>query len=103
MAEYIYGWDAVNRKKRYMGKYASVNQRNSGYFKRNSSGDKQTFVDKDAGIKREFVGSNTKEYPFYNEKHGTHTITAESFSEALRIAKSLGYTRADYRKRKRGR
>lgn len=103
MAEYAYDWDSVNQKKRYMGKYSEVNPGGQGYYGRNNAGTIQRFVGAEAGTKREFIGSRTIEYTFYNEAHGTHTITAESYEEALRIAESLGYTRSDYRKRRRGR
>lgn len=103
MAEYAYGWDNVNQKKRYMGKYPEVNPSGQGYYGSNDAGVKRKFVGAEAGTKREFIGSRTTEYTFYNEAHGTHTIAAESYEEALRIAESLGYTRGDYRKRRRGR
>lgn len=83
------------------GKY-SATIRGQGYFGRNVAGNPQFIGNKDAGIKREFVGSNTKEYTFSDVEHGTHTITAESYDEALRIAESMGYTRGDYKKRRRG-
>ena len=100
---YIYGWDSANKKKRYMGKYSSVNPEGQGYFGRNTAGNPQHFEDNTAGTKREFIGSTTKEYTFSDQVHGTHTIAANSYEEALRIAESMGFTRGDYRKRKRGR
>lgn len=103
MAKYIYGWDSANQKKRYMGKYSEANPRGQGYFGKNTAGNPQVIGNADAGVKREFVGSRTQEYTFSDEEHGTHTITAESYDEALRIAESMGYTRGDYKKRRRGR
>ena len=99
---YIYGWDSVNKKKRYMGKYPDANPRGRGYFGRNDAGIKREFTSNDAGIKREFIGSNTEEYTFSDTEHGTHTITAESYKEALRIAKSMGFTESDYKGKRRG-
>ena len=55
------------------------------------------------GTKREFVGSKTKEYTFSDIIHGTHTITAESYTDALRIAESLGYKESDYKSRNKKR
>lgn len=101
MSKYMYGWDSPNQKKRYMGKYSSANPEGSGYFGRNDAGQRQNFVPKDWGTDVGFVGSNTQEYTFSDELHGTHTITAESFPEALRIAESMGFTRGDYKKRGR--
>lgn len=103
MARYMYGWDSTNQKKRYMGKYSEANPRGQGYFGNNEAGNSQSFASKTYGVKREFVGSKTKEYTFSDPEHGTHTITAESYQEALRIAESMGYTRGDYKKRRRGR
>lgn len=103
MAKYIYGWDSVNQKKRYMGKYSEANPIGQGYFGKNEAGQHPDFVPKDWGTAVGFVGSRTQEYTFSNDEHGTHTITAESYDEALRIAKSMGYTRGDYKKRRRGR
>lgn len=102
MAKYIYGWDSINHKKEYKGKYPDANPRGQGYFGRNDAGIKMEFTPNDAGIKREFVGSNTKEYTFSDTEHGTHTIVAESYPEALRIAKSMGFTESDYKNKRRG-
>ena len=96
---YKYGWDSNNKKKVYLGKYPEVNPRGQGYYGVNTAGNKQVFNPKDAGVRREFIGSATKEYTFADRIHGTHTITAESYEEALRIAKSMGYTASDYKKR----
>lgn len=104
MSKYMYGWDSANKKKRYMGKYSSANLEGSGYFGRNDAGQRQNFTPKDWGTAVGFVGSRTQAYTFSDKMHGTHTITAESFEEALRIAESMGFTRGDYRKRgRRGR
>lgn len=85
-------------KRRIGGKYMRVADA-SGYYGNNTAGQKQEFVGASAGVKREFVGARTKEYTFSDTMHGTHTITAESYEDALRIAESLGYTRSDYKKR----
>lgn len=101
---YHYGWDSANKKKTYLGKYSEANPRGQGYFGNNEAGNRLDFVPKDWGVNREFVGSKSREYTFSDTEHGTHTITAESYQEALRIAGSMGYTRGDYRKRRgRGR
>lgn len=93
-------WDSVNKKKVYGGKYSEANTRGQGYFGRNDAGNPQFIGNGAGGIKREFVGSNTKEYTFSDKQHGTHTITASSYEEALRVAESMGYTASDYRKRR---
>ena len=85
-------------KRQIGGKWVRVNDA-TGYFGRNDAGNKREIGQNDAGIKREFVGSKTKEYTFSDTIHGTHTITANSYQEALRIAESMGYTRSDYKKR----
>lgn len=73
-----------------------------GYYGNNTAGNPQEFSPKNYGVKREFIGSDTKEYTFSDRIHGTHTITADSYEEALRIAQSMGYTGSDYRKRPKG-
>ena len=104
MFKYMYGWDSVNRKKRYMGKYPDANPNGSGYFGRNDAGDRQEFVPKDSGEAVGFKGSRSEEYTFSDTIHGTHTFTAISYEDALRQAESMGYTASDYeKKRKRGR
>ena len=99
MAKYMYGWDGVNHKKEYKGKYPDANPRGQGYFGRNDAGNRRYKGGGGEPVKREFIGSKTKEYTFSDTIHGTHTITAQSYEEALRIAESMGYTRGDYRKR----
>ena len=84
-----------------MGKYSDANPRASGYYGRNDAGNLQDFIPKDSGIDREFVGSDSKEYTFQDTIHGTHTITAESYEEAVRIAESMGYKASDYKPRRR--
>lgn len=88
--------------KRHRGGKYPIESLANGYYGRNEAGTPQEFIGKTAGDKREFVGSKTKEYTFSDTIHGTHTITAESYEEALRIAESMGYTRSDYKKRRRG-
>lgn len=99
-SKYIYYWDTNDKKKRYGGKYEKINPQGSGYYGNNTAGNTQEFSSKNWGTDVGFVGSNTKEYTFSDNVHGTRTITAESFPEALRIAESLGYTQSDYRKRR---
>lgn len=83
-------------KERRGGKYPIQAQTN-GYYGNNDAGNKHELVEKEWGTPREFVGSKTQTYTFSDKEHGTHTITAESYEEALRIAESMGYTRGDYR------
>lgn len=97
----MYGWDSVNHKKEYKGKYPDANPRGQGYFGRNEAGNPQEFVPKDYGVRREFEGSRTQEYTFSDTSRGTHTFTATSYEEALRQAEAMGYTASDYRKRPR--
>lgn len=103
MAEYRYTWDSVNKKKVYMGKYSSANPSGSGYYGNNEAGNKRYKQGGGEPTKRYFIGSQSKEYTFSDVEHGTHTFTATSFSEALRQAESMGYTRGDYEKRKKKR
>lgn len=98
---YYYEWDRNNRKKVYGGKYR-IGDRNTGYYGNNDAGDKQQFEPKTYGDEREFKGSLMKNYPFYNQLKGPRTIVARSYEEALRQAKILGYSAADYKRRKRG-
>lgn len=100
MAKYAYGWNSINHKKEYKGKYPDANPRGQGYFGRNDAGVRPEFIPKDWGTQVGFVGSTTKEYTFSDMEHGTHTITAQSYQEALRIAESMGYTASDYKKRR---
>ena len=103
MAKYIYGWDSVNHKKEYKGKYPDANPRGQGYFGREDAGQRPEFVPKDWGTDVGFVGSGTEEYTFSDKEHGTHTFAASSYEDALRQAESMGYTSADYKsKRSRG-
>lgn len=70
-----------------------------GYYGIHDAGNRMEARGNTAGTKREFVGTKTREFTFSNTLHGTHTFTAETYEEALRIAKSLGYTQGDYKKR----
>lgn len=99
MTTYKYGWDSVNRKKVYMGKYSNANPDAQGYYGNGDAGVKRDFTPNTAGVRREFVGSGIQEFTFSNTQVGTHTVTAKTFQEALRIAESLGFTRSDYKKR----
>lgn len=89
-------------KGKYRGKYSDANPRGQGYFGRNTAGNPQEFGTKDWGTEREFIGSRTQEYTFSDKIHGTHTFTAISYEEALRMAESEGYTASDYKRRRRG-
>lgn len=71
-----------------------------GYFGRNDAGTPTVIGPGGQPTKREFIGSPSKEYIFSDEKHGTRIIVARSWEEALRIAKSLGFTQRDYKKRR---
>ena len=97
---YRYDWDSVNQKKRYAGKYPRLNALEEyGQYGSDDAGRRHALLPKDAGNKREFVGSEIEEYKFANTLLGVHTIPAESYQEALRIAISMGFTEGDYRKR----
>lgn len=72
-----------------------------GYFGRHDAGQPRQLGQGGAPTKREFVGSNLKEYIFSDETHGTRTIVAENYQDAVRIAETLGFTKADYKKRRR--
>ena len=84
-------------KVRRGGKYADRLVNADGYYGRYDAGSLQNFVEKEAGTKREFIGSDVHEYTFYSETKGTLTITAKSFEEALRIANIRGYKRKNYK------
>lgn len=64
-------------------------------------GQSHQLAEKEWGTKREFVGSGDKEYVFYSDTLGTLTISASSYWEALRIARSRGYSRKQYKKNRR--
>ena len=63
-----------------------------GYYGNNKAGVKQEGKHNTAGQKREFEGSQSQEYVFYSSK-GSITISARSYEEAWRKAKTLGYSR----------
>ena len=105
MAKYMYGWNSVNHKKEYRGKYPDANPRGQGYFGLNDAENDQDFVPKKTGVKREFKGSRSEEYPFFDTIHGMRTFTATSYEDALRQAEVEGYTASDYigdKRRRRG-
>lgn len=77
------------------GKY-SASLEGSGYYGRNTAGDERDFMPKDYGTKREFIGSGTKEYNFYKRGVGILTIRADSYEDALRLAKRRGYSSRNY-------
>ena len=99
MAKYRYVWDRENKKKRYAGKYPDLSTQRFGASGENDAGQSYALVPKDAGIKREFIGSDSNTYTFYKENLGYYTVTATSFEDALRIAKTRGYNRKNYQKR----
>ena len=80
-----------------------LKNRGIGYYENEQAGNKRYFEGAQWGTQREFVGSQTEEYTFKDPIHGTHTITAESKEDALRIAKAMGYKENDYQPRKRNR
>ena len=70
-----------------------------GDFGKDTAGQKHHLTEKEWGTKHRFVGSGDKEYTFYSEDKGTITVSANSYWEALRIARSQGYSRKQYRRR----
>jgi hypothetical protein len=86
-------WDSVNKKKVYRGKYFGQNLQAQGYYGTNIAGNVRHANPNDAGVKREFIGSGTKEYNFYSDTQGVLTVRADSYQEAWRIAKARGYKR----------
>ena len=97
--KYRYGWDAVNKKKVYMGKYAEATPRGQGYFGRDDAGDQRYKGGGSTPDKREFIGSGQHPFVFYSKTNGTLTIMADSWEEAWRIAKLRGYRKTHYRGR----
>lgn len=84
------------------GKYANQLYGN-GYFGRNDAGTPRGIGLPGMPTKREFEGSKLTEFTFSDKLHGTHTIVAETYDEALRIAETLGFTKQDYKEKKRRR
>lgn len=82
------------------GRYGS-NELGRGDFGRDVAGERHTLTKKDWGTRHEFVGSGAREYTFYSETLGTLTISANSYWDALRIARSRGYSRKHHRKYRR--
>lgn len=82
------------------GKYAN-DLYGRGYFGSNDAGTPRGPGPGGEPTKREFVGSRMREFTFSDEIHGTHTIVALSYEEAIRIAESLGFTKNDYKKKRR--
>lgn len=72
-----------------------------GDFGLDTAGQRHHLTKKEWGTKRQFVGSGDKDYVFYSETLGTLTISANSYWEALRIARSRGYSRKQYKKNRR--
>ena len=90
--------------KGYRGGKRAASLRGSGYYGNDEAGNKRYVGGSGKPTKREFVGSQSREYTFSDNVHGTRTITARSYWEAVRIAQSLGYKASDYKKRRsRGR
>ena len=86
--------------KTHRGGKFSGNMPNTGYYGTNTAGQKHELQKREWGTKREFIGSGQKEYTFYSETRGTLTVRATDYWEALRIAKSRGYSRRRYRRKK---
>lgn len=80
------------------GKYPIVDA--YGYYGNNTAGTPRDIGSNDAGIKREFIGSGTKEYTFYSATKGVLTVRADSFEEAWRQAKARGYSNRRYKKKR---
>lgn len=87
-------------KTRRGGKYAN-NLYASGYFGRNDAGQAREPGGGGKPVKREFIGSGLKEYVFADDKHGTRSIIAHTYKEALQIAETLGFTSSDYKKKRK--
>lgn len=83
-------------KGKYGGKYPPIDA--SGYYGRHEAGIPQDFTGQEAGTKREFIGSGTKEYNFYSKTRGILTVRADSYEEAWRIAKARGYSRRRFKR-----
>ena len=85
-----------------MGKGARGGKRSGslltgGYYGSNTAGIPREFEGKEAGTKREFIGSGSNEYVFYSETRGILTVRADSFEQAWRIARSRGYSRKRFK------
>lgn len=81
------------------GKYQK-GEREYGDYGTNTAGQKHELREKEWGTKREFKGSQLREYTFYSETRGTFTIRAKDYWDALRQAKARGYSRRSYRRKK---
>ena len=95
---YGYGWDSVNKKKVYMGKYSGVNLVSRVYFGNNDAGDPRFGKSNTAG-QTMHIGTGVNEYTFYKKGRGYLTVHADSFEEAWKQAKLLGYNKRNYVKR----
>lgn len=90
-------------KVRRGGKHANQLYGN-GYFGRNDAGTAREKGQPGAPTnKREFEGSRLTEFTFSDKIHGTRTIVAKTYEEALRIAETLGFSKQDYEDKKRRR
>ena len=79
------------------GKYSNVTFAN-GDFGRNDAGTAREARPNTAGQSRE-MGHGDGTYTFYSKSRGYLTVHAESFEEAWRQARLLGYSKRNYRKR----
>lgn len=87
-------------KKSYGGKYPiNVPRILLDRFFGKDGGINYDFVDKEWGVRREFIGSGSKQFIFFDTIHGMIVITARTFKEAWRRAKELGYSSRSYLKR----
>jgi hypothetical protein len=82
-------------KKYRNGKHLAY-KRHPGSFSEGNAGVVREFLKNHAGVLREFIGSGTKEYNFYKKGVGILTVMAHSWEEALRLAKSRGFTSRNY-------
>lgn len=74
------------------GKYSKINS-GFGYYGNNTAGQPHKLIENTAGVKREFIGSGTKEYTFYSDTKGMLTVRADSYQDAWKQAKNRGYSR----------
>lgn len=73
-----------------------------GKYGRNVAGVKHELTEKEWGVKREFIGSGSEAYEFYSPTTNTTLIIlADSYEEALRLARSRGFKQYRARRKKR--
>lgn len=79
------------------GKYSNATFAN-GYFGKNDAGTLREARSNTAGQSKH-MGHGDNEYTFYSKTHGYLTVRADSFAEAWRRARLLGYSKRNYKKR----